>query len=70
MEMTQRGQLSDEDKRTIDEWDELASAAQQVLGEWRRVMVGMVSRSSYREVSRLTGISTTTLQRWTREAGK
>ncbi len=38
---------------------------------WLRVIaVEMIGKSSYREVARLTGLSTNTLQRWKREAGK
>lgn len=67
MDVTQRGQLDAKDVRRL-----LAAqlAAQDAEQERRRVVVEMVGKSSFREVERLTGISTNTLQRWKREAGE
>ncbi len=69
MEMTQRGRLSEGDKGEIDSWAVSVRMAEETLAQYRRAMVEMVGRSSFREVSDATGISTTTLQRWKRELG-
>ena len=70
MNMTQRQALSSGDERRLllaraDYLESLKTAE-----AYRAVVVEMIDKSSYREVARLTGISTNTLQRWKREAGK
>lgn len=42
--------------------------AEAELAELRLFFAAKVRESSYREVARLTGFSTNTLQRWVREA--
>lgn len=68
--MTQKGTLSPEDERELAdamiEW----RMAEDAMAGCRLVVVEMIDKSSYREVARLTGFSTNTLQRWKREAGK
>lgn len=66
--MTQRGQLGPDDVARLmaaKQQDEEAAKRREV---YKRVAVAMVEKSSYREVERLTGLSTNTLQRWKREA--
>jgi DNA invertase Pin-like site-specific DNA recombinase len=63
MDVTQRGQLS------LEDVEQLKAAAQAVIA-YRRLVLEKVAQTSYREVARVTGISTTTLQRWKREAEK
>ena len=65
--MTQRGRLSHEDHVRLAE---AAIAAEEAAAYLRRVAVEMVGKSSFREVARALGVSTNTLQRWKREAGK
>lgn len=64
MDVTQRGRLDKTDRvellRAQDE-------ALRATAHYRRLTVEMVERSSYREVERLTGVSTNTLQRWKKE---
>jgi len=66
MNMTQRGQLAPEDeealKLTMCEWER----AEAIRAAVREVVVTAIEQSSYREVARLTGLSTNTLQRWKR----
>lgn len=66
--VTQRGQLSDvqvgELNVAMRSWQWSLDTQDSV----RETVVRMVEASSYREVSRLTGFSTNTLQRWVREA--
>lgn len=67
MTVTQQGRLDAADK------DKLLSALidYEAASAWyREVVLEMIDKSSYREVARLTGLSTNTLQRWKREAGK
>jgi uncharacterized protein YerC len=66
--MTQRATLSDDDRYRLEEYRRDAELAQGAIAAYRTVAVEMVERSSYREVARLTGLSTNTLQRWKREA--
>lgn len=68
--MTQRAVLDsgDQEKLAIAQTNYLK--AQAWISAYRRVVVEMIDKSSYREVARLTGLSTNTLQRWKREAGK
>lgn len=47
-----------------------ARDAEGVVAFYRHVVVEMIDKSSYREVARLTGLSTNTLQRWKREASQ
>lgn len=65
MDVTQRGQLTDADKIRLLAVQADVTEARERLQE---VAVEMVEKSSYREVARLTGFSTNTLQRWVREA--
>lgn len=65
--MTQRGQLSIDDKLRLVAVEADVTEAQERFEE---TVLEMVEKSSYREVSRWTGLSTTTLQRWKREAEK
>lgn len=66
MDVTQRGQLSPEDEeRIMAAWME----SRRSTVAYKRLIAEMVDKSSYREVSRVTGVSTATLQKWKREAG-
>ena len=69
--MTQKAALSAEDEdlllRAKDAAEEAAAGP---IAVYRHVVVEMIDKSSYREVARLTGLSTNTLQRWKREAGR
>ncbi|MDR7253691.1 transposase-like protein [Nocardioides sp. BE266] len=67
MQMTQRGQLSQEDERQLFAALREAKVAE---GRFQLLAVEMVAKSSFREVARLMGLSTNTLQRWKREAVK
>lgn len=62
-----RGELSEFERDALlavqREADETATA-------FRKVALLMVEKSSFRTVSELTNISTNTLQRWKREAGR
>lgn len=68
--MTQKGTLSPEDERRLAEARGAYEVAMRAGEHWKRIVVEMIDKSSYREVARLTGLSTNTLQRWKREAGK
>lgn len=68
--MTQRGELSAEDQRRLLEAKAEDDATSNVRGRYREVVVEMLEKSSYREVGRLTGLSTNTLQRWRRESSR
>lgn len=70
MEMTQRGKLEPHEEFILTGTLREMRKAEVVRDMHRLAIVEMVDKSSFREVSRLTGISTTTLQRWKREAGK
>lgn len=65
MDVTQRGQLPASDVVRLLAIQADVTEARERLQE---VAVEMVEKSSYREVARLTGLSTNTLQRWVREA--
>lgn len=69
MDVTQRAGLSAADQNRLEEAMAMAQAARHDLEVHRQIVVEMVEKSSYREVARLTGLSTNTLQRWKREAG-
>lgn len=66
--VTQRGELSAEDREAliaaVDRWER----ANLELAEVRQVVVAALERASFREVAGATGFSTNTLQRWKREA--
>lgn len=71
MTVTQRGELSAEDKAelvgdTLAVWAEAEALRTYV----RSRCVEMVDKSSFRAVAEVTGFSTNTLQRWKREASK
>lgn len=66
--MTQRAKLSSKDQGRLEEAMAWAQSARIDLEKSRQVVVEMIDKSSYREVARLTGLSTNTLQRWKREA--
>lgn len=68
--MTQKGQLSEADQLDLSEAMEDWRRTEETRAMIRSAVVEMVEKSSYREVARLTGLSTNTLQRWKREAGK
>jgi DNA-directed RNA polymerase specialized sigma24 family protein len=68
--MTQKGTLSPEDEQELLDAKQIYDSAQEMLAEYRAVVIYMLDKSSYREVARLTGLSTNTLQRWKREASK
>ncbi len=70
MEMTQRGRLDHEQRERLRASMHEAEETRKELARHRATVVKFVEASSFREVSELTGISTTTLQRWKREAGK
>jgi hypothetical protein len=67
MTVTQRGQLSRDDQTRLFVALHDAKSAE---GAFQLLVVEMIEKSSYREVARLTGLSTNTLQRWKREAGR
>jgi DNA invertase Pin-like site-specific DNA recombinase len=70
MAVTQRGQLSPEDEqRLADAKVQHDDAVEAVTAAYRRLVLEMVAKSSLREVSRATGLSTNTLQRWKNEQG-
>lgn len=66
--MTQKATLSDEDEQRLRQSLRDYFVAQTQIDKHRAVVVEMINKSSFREVNRLTGISTNTLQRWKREA--
>ncbi len=66
--MTQKGQLSEADEAELLMAMQSWETTENIRAAVRQVAVDMVGKSSYREVSRLTGLSTNTLQRWKREA--
>ena len=68
--MTQRGRLTDGQERRLREIVEDWRLLEATLAEHRGEIARFVGLSSYREVARITGFSTNTLQRWKREAGK
>lgn len=60
-----RGRLETDDVLRLAAAQSEVTYAREVFEE---VAVEMVRKSSYREVARITGLSTNTLQRWVREA--
>lgn len=68
--MTQRRTLSPEDVDRLMAAKRTDEDAQTTRAWYQGIVVEMIDKSSYREVARLTGLSTNTLQRWKREAGK
>lgn len=63
-----RGNLDDEQKRLLDEFREKAEDWQEA---YRDLVVTVLGEgASFSEVSKFTGLSTNTLQRWKREAGR
>lgn len=68
--MTQKAALGPEDLERLGRAQNLYGEAQDKIAAYRFVVVEMIEKSSYREVARLTGLSTNTLQRWKREAGR
>ena len=66
--MTQRGRLDPDDVARLMAAKREDEEAAKRRETYKRVAVAMVEKSSYREVERLTGLSTNTLQRWKREA--
>lgn len=62
--MTQRGQLTPEDEeRLLVAWAE----SRRTTAAYKRLIAEMINKTSYREVSRFTGVSTNTLQSWKKE---
>lgn len=62
--MTQRGVLSPEDEeQLLAAWME----ARRTTVAYKRLVIEMIEKTSYREVARFTGVSTTTLQQWKKE---
>lgn len=70
MTVTQRGRLTPEDEQRLKDAKAKDAEAATWRDEYRRVAVEMMEKSSLREVARLTGKSTNTLQRWKREAAQ
>lgn len=68
--VTQKATLSGDDEKKLRQALRDYFVAQEKIERYRAVVVEMIEKSSFREVNRLTGISTNTLQRWKREAGK
>lgn len=66
MTVTQRGRLTPEDEQRLAEAKAKDAEAALARDEYRRVAVEMMEKSSVREVARLTGLSTNTLQQWKR----
>lgn len=68
MGVTQRGALSPDDEERLMAAKAADEAAADVRRQYVAIVVEMINKSSYREVARLTGLSTNTLQRWKRES--
>ena len=66
MTVTQRGRLSSEDEQRLLDAKARDAEIAAVRDEYRRIAVEMMEKSSVREVARLTGLSTNTLQQWKR----
>lgn len=62
-----RGELSDRRERRLAL---AASARDKAEAAYRAEVVAALHEGSFSEVSKVTGLSTNTLQRWKREAGK
>lgn len=62
-----RGQLS---KKTLDDLDRRRRRAEFEQQCYRDAVVDALDEGSFAAVSEATGLSTNTLQRWKREAGK
>lgn len=67
MSMSQRGALTDDDRRRLLEAKTASEEAEAVRAHYRSVCVEMMTKSSIRVVAELTGVSTNTLQRWKRD---
>ena len=63
-----RGILSDDQRHNIDQLRFRLDAVQ--AGYRKAITDALASGASFSEVSKATGLSTNTLQRWKREAGK
>jgi DNA invertase Pin-like site-specific DNA recombinase len=70
MGMTQRGQLDPTDEARLTAAKAEYDRAIQAIEDYRAVVVEMIEKASYREVARLTGLSTNTLTRWKRDADR
>lgn len=66
--MNQRAELSEQDRAILAEAVQHMDESEATMAEHRRRVAAVVERTSYREVARLTGLSTNTLQRWVRES--
>lgn len=62
--------MSDADRAKLDDALIAHHEALAQITRYRAVVVEMIGKSSFREVANLTGLSTNTLQRWKREAGR
>lgn len=63
-----RGELTDAQKALLSA---LGASAQKIQEDYRAAVVYALDKgASFSEVSKFTGLSTNTLQRWKREAGK
>lgn len=67
MSMSQRGALTDDDRRRLLEAKTASEEAETIRAHYRSVCVEMMAKSSIRVVAELTGVSTNTLQRWKRD---
>lgn len=68
--MTQQGKLDPADERKLLKAKAAADQAATIREEYRVIAVEMMGKSSVREIARLTGVSTNTLQRWKRRIHK
>lgn len=63
-----RGELTDAQRALLSA---LGESAKKIQEDYRTAVVHVLSKgASFSEVSKATGLSTNTLQRWKREAGK
>lgn len=62
--------MSADDQKYLSRAMSMLERAQRDVENYRAVVVELVEKYSFREVARVTGLSTNTLQRWKREAGK
>lgn len=70
MTVTQKATISGFDEKLLARAMLQMERAQRDIVSYREIVVELVEKYSFREVARLTGLSTNTLQRWKREAGK
>lgn len=70
MTVTQKATISGFDEKLLARAMLQMERAQRDVVSYREIVVELVEKYSFREVARLTGLSTNTLQRWKREAGK